>query len=90
MLYSYNELLQTGITRNDISEKLKSKEIFKIRNGIYSSIKHPHELAVILKKYPNSVLTLDSAFFYYELTDKIPDCYYLATKKTLIKLILKK
>lgn len=35
-----------------------------------------------MKKYPNAILTLNSAFYYYGLTDTIPDHYYIATPKS--------
>ncbi len=40
------------------------------------------ELEIIMKKYPNPILTLNSAFYYYGLTDTIPDHYYVATPKS--------
>ena len=40
------------------------------------------ELEIIMKKYPNAILTLNSAFYYYGLTDTIPDYYYVATPKS--------
>ena len=40
------------------------------------------ELEIIMKKYPNAILTLNSAFYYYGLTDTIPDHYYVATDKS--------
>lgn len=40
------------------------------------------ELEIIMKKYPNAILTLNSAFYYYGLTDTILDHYYVATPKS--------
>lgn len=40
------------------------------------------ELEIIMKKYPNAILTLNSAFYYDGLTDTIPDHYYVATPKS--------
>ena len=40
------------------------------------------ELEIIMKKYPNAILTLNSAFYYYGLTVTIPDHYYVATSKS--------
>lgn len=40
------------------------------------------KLEIIMKKYPNAILTLNSAFYYYGLTDTIPDHYYVATPKS--------
>ena len=31
------------------------------------------------KKYPSGVITMDSAFYYYDLTDVIPSKTYIAT-----------
>lgn len=81
MIYSYKELIENGLNRYQIEKKVNSGEIYKIEKGIYSNEKFPSELSVITKKYPKAILTLNSAFFYYELTDKIPDYYYLATDK---------
>ena len=81
MLFYYKELLEKGFSRYQIEKKTKIKELFKVSKGIYSDDEYPSELAIIMKKYPKSILTLNSAFFYYDLTDKIPEYYYLATEK---------
>ncbi len=81
MVYHYKELLESGLNRYQIEKKVSNGELYKIEKGIYSDEKFPSELSVITKKYPKAILTLNSAFFYYELTDKIPDYYYLATDK---------
>ena len=81
MVYYYKELLESGLNRYQIEKKVSNGELYKIEKGIYSDEKFPSELSVIIKKYPKAILTLNSAFFYYELTDKIPDYYYLATDK---------
>jgi predicted transcriptional regulator of viral defense system len=81
MVYSYKELLENGVNRYQIEKKVANKELYKIERGLYSNEEFPNELEIIAKKYSKSILTLNSAFFYYELTDKIPDYYYLATEK---------
>lgn len=87
MLYYFNELLENGLSKYQIEKKVKNKELFKISRGIYSDEELPNDLSVIVKKYPNVILTLNSAFYYYNLTDKIPEHYYLATdiKSYIIK-----
>ena len=50
--------------------------------GLYSEDRYVPELEIIMKKYPNAILTLNSAFYYYGLTDTIPDHYYVATPKS--------
>lgn len=81
MVYYYKELLESGLSRYQIEKKVEKKELYKIEKGIYSNEKFPTELEIISKKYSKAILTLNSAFFYYELTDKIPEYYYLATDK---------
>ena len=81
MLFYYKELLEKGFNRYQIEKKTKNRELFKVSKGIYSDEEYPSDLAIIMKKYPKSILTLNSAFFYYDLTDKIPEYYYLATEK---------
>ncbi len=81
MVYYYKELLENGFNRYQIEKKVSNGELFKIEKGIYSNEKFPSELSVITKKYPKAIITLNSAFFYYGLTDKIPNYYYLATDK---------
>ena len=59
--------------------------IAKIRRGIcYYHIMNvwKNMVEIIMKKYPNAILTLNSAFYYYGLTDTIPDHYYIATPKS--------
>lgn len=36
-------------------------------------------MIIYSKKYPNAIVTMDSAFYYYDLTDVIPDKLYLVT-----------
>jgi hypothetical protein len=49
--------------------------------GIYSDERYVSELEIVVKKYPNAIMTLNSAFYYYGLTDTIPEYYYVATPK---------
>lgn len=81
MLFYYKELLECGLSRYQIEKKVANKELHKIEKGIYSDEKEPSEVEIIAKKYPKAILTLNSAFFYYGLTDRIPDYYYMATDK---------
>ena len=86
MVYYYKELVENGLSRYQIERRVTDKKLYKIETGIYSDEEFPSELAVIAKKYPKAILTLNSAFFYYGLTDKIPDYYYLATDKKARKI----
>lgn len=79
MIYYYRELIEKYKTRHYINEALKKKDIYKLERGIYSNEKIVDPLIIYSKKYPKAIITMDSAFYYYDLTDVIPDKIYLAT-----------
>ena len=53
-----------------------------LEKGIYSTSNRVSESDVIMAKYPKTVYTGDSAYFYHSLTDVIPDHHYLASRRT--------
>ena len=82
MLYFRNELDKNTYSTYQLNKAIKNKELFKVDNGLYSDIEFVNPLEIILKKYPNAIFTSDSAYYYYDLTDVIPDYFYLATKRS--------
>jgi len=81
VVYNYKEILEKYKNDYTIRKALNSKEIFKIEKGIYSDKEINNPLVIYSKKYPNAVITMDSAFYYYHLTDVIPNKVYLATDR---------
>ena len=86
MLLSYQECLEKYGTDYKIKKSIKEGELYVKEKGIYSDKRYVPELEVISKKYPNAIITLNSAFYYYGLTDTIPDFYYVATTKNTSKI----
>jgi predicted transcriptional regulator of viral defense system len=82
MLYFRNELDKNKYSTYQLNKSIENKELFKVDNGLYSDVEFVNPLEIIIKKYPNAVFTLDSAYYYYDLTDVIPDYFYLATKRS--------
>ena len=82
MLYTGKEVLKKYQTRYNLSKALKNNEIFKLDHGIYSDEDIVDPMAVITKKHPSAIITMDSAFYYYDLTDVIPTKTYVATSRT--------
>ena len=82
MLYTYKELEKQLSSDYHIKKALSDRKIYKITNGIYSETPNVHPLAVIVKKYPFAILTMDSAFYFHGLTDVIPQKTYLTVKRT--------
>lgn len=82
MLYFRNELDKNKYSTYQLNKAIENKELFKVDNGLYSDVEFVNPLEIILKKYPNAIFTADSAYYYYDLTDVIPDYFYLATKRS--------
>lgn len=82
MLYFHKELKEKLKSDYQIKKAVSNKYYFKIDNGLYSDEEFVNPLKIILKKYPNAIFTFDSAYYYYDLTDVIPEYFYLATKRT--------
>ena len=86
MIYSYKEIMEIYKNDYNLKKALNKNEIFKLDTGIYSSKKIVSPLVIYSKKYPNSVITMDSAYYYYNLTDVIPSKVYLATDRNADKI----
>lgn len=86
MVLSYQECLEKYGTDYKIKKSIQAGELFVKEKGIYSDERYVPELEIISKKYPNAIITLNSAFYYYGLTDTIPDFYYVATPKNTRKI----
>lgn len=81
MIYNYKEIIELVKSDYNLNNKLKNNELFKIEKGIYSNRKLVNPILIYAKKYSGAIITLDNAFYYYGLTDVIPNKYYLATKQ---------
>ena len=79
MLFSYQEAKKRHGSAYMIDKAIREGSCFKLESGVYSDTGGEDELDIVQFKYPKSILTLDSAYFYHNLTDTIPDYYYLAT-----------
>ena len=71
--YQINKAIQTGI-------------LYKVADGVYSDTPRVSEIEIIMYRYPQTVFTLNSAFYYHGLTDVIPNKYYLASVRDTYKI----
>lgn len=69
-----------------ITKQVAAGKLFRIEKGLWADQPSVPEQAVIAFKYPNAVLTMLSAFYYYGLTDVIPENYDLATDRDAAKI----
>ncbi|MBO4359998.1 MAG: hypothetical protein J5822_03890 [Eubacteriaceae bacterium] len=69
-----------------IRKKLESGELYLIEKGIYNDRSYVPELALLCYKYPNAVLTMDTAFYVHGLTDEVPAMTDMATDRDAAKI----
>ena len=86
MVLTYKECVEQFNGLSKFKRALAEGKVHKLEKGYYSDQKYEPEMAVISRKYPNAILTLNSAFYYHGLTDTIPDYYYMATDKDSAKI----
>ena len=86
MILLYKDLIQQYKSDYGIKKHIKEGTLFKVEKGIYSDNNNVNYLEVLTKKYPNAIFTMDSAFYYHNLTDVIPDKEYLALRRNSTKI----
>lgn len=82
MVLTYKDCIERYGSDYLLKKEISEGRLFQKEKGIYSFQKSCSELEIIGIKYPRSVFTGESAFYYHSLTDVIPDYYYLATIRT--------
>ena len=88
MIYNYSELLKKK-SRKEIETLVLNKKLYKLETGIYSDTLVGDDLVVYSKKYKSSIVTMESAFYYYDLTDVVPTVTSLATLSNARRLKIK-
>ena len=79
MIYTYKELKNKYNTDYNIKKAMGKREVYKLEKGLYSDKEYVNPLVLYSKKYPKAIITMDSAFYFYDLTDVIPQKVYLET-----------
>lgn len=82
MIYTTSELTNILGSFAKIKTAVKRGKYYKVSYGLYSD-KSPFlgELENLFARYPNAILTLQSAFAFYEMSDFVPNKYVLATSQ---------
>lgn len=86
MILLYKELMNKYKSDYKIKKLVDEGKIIKVEKGIYSDNGNVNYLEILTKKYPDAVFTMNSAFYYHNLTDVIPDKEYLALKRDSTKI----
>ena len=87
MIATRNEFTKQLGNRSKFNAAVRNGKLIKISHGLYTDEEIvTNQLEAIFKRYPNSILTLDMAFFFYDLTDYIPRTYHIATSQKAHKI----
>ena len=79
MLYSFAECKEKFGSPYQIDKAVAAGSLWKLGVGVYSDTGAENELEIVQWRHPNAVMTFDSAYFYHDLTDMVPEFYYMAT-----------
>ena len=81
MLKTTRECLATYGSHYHIAAAVRRGELRKVAPGIYSDGSRYREVELLQIRYPTSALTMLSAYYYYDLTDHLPDKCHLAVER---------
>lgn len=64
-----------------VEEAVREGRLRRLSHGIYTDGKRHRDIEILQVRYPASVVTMLSAYYYYDLTDHIPDKCHLAVER---------
>ena len=82
MILTYHACLEEYKSAYQVRKAVSDGRLYQIEKGIYSDKPRASTLAIITAKYPQAIITMDTAFYYHGLTDVIPDEYCIATPES--------
>ena len=82
-----NELRQKGITNYFIQRYLKEGKIVRIRRGFYQwhETDETNEVASIAGLFPDGILCMETALYFYGYSDRTPNEWHIAVNKDTSK-----
>ena len=86
VLYSWKEINQKYGYPLKVREALGNGDVYKIGRGFYSDKPYVSPFILIAAKYPYAIVTMNTAFYIYGLTDVIPSSTFLATKRNATRI----
>lgn len=86
MLCNWKEINEKYGYPLKVREALDKGEIYRIKRGFYSDKPYVNPFLFIATKYPNAIITMDTAFYIYGLTDVIPEKTHLATLRNATRI----
>ena len=87
MIYLYRELTKKGYSDYQIKKMVQNRELYMVEKGVYSVKEVYDPLEVIVKKHPNTIVTLETACYCYKLLLELKLPYVVATKQKDRKIV---
>ena len=79
MLFNYKNCRESYGSPYQIEKAIREGRLFKMETGVYSDTGKEGEIEVLLERYPAAIVSFESAYFYYDMTDYIPEKYVFVT-----------
>ena len=77
-----SELKKMGLTSRQIKRMVQEGTISKIKYGYYELTEYiPNDLVIVARLFPDSVIYLESALFYYGYIDRVPQEIQIAVDR---------
>lgn len=87
MLMTLAECLERFGGQYRVEEAVREGRLKRLAHGIYSDGARHRDIEVLQKRYPSSVVTMMSAYYYYDLTDHVPNKCHLAIERGGTKIV---
>ena len=85
-ILNYKECLEEYGGRARIMTMIRRGELYCIERGLYADTPSVPEESVLLKRYGRTILTLESAYYHYDLSDNLPDRVHLASDRRGVRI----
>mgnify|MGYP006916132913 CR=1 FL=1 len=86
MFFGYKDCIEKYKSDYYLEKAIQAGQIHKVEKGVYSDSPSWSDVGLVSYKNVNSVFTMESAFYYQNLTDAIPDNYVLGTDRNAAKI----
>ena len=81
------DIYANGVTIRQVQDMVDRGEILRIKRGFYQMAENyePNETAMIAKLFPEAILCMDTALFYFGYSDRTPLDWHLAFSRNISK-----
>lgn len=85
-LKTYSEILSEYGSDRAIVRAVASGALHRVGRGLYADEPYAKLVCIAAKRYPASIVSMESAFYYQNLTDVVPDRLHLSSARNTTKI----